>query len=254
MVRVFLISPVVLIVLAAAGARSAHAGACLSPEENDDAMTLVEKFAKDKKAEPGYEWMCVELDAVRLRPRIERACGAILARDGEKSPCLQIATAAGIPKLGTYDLWDLLVKQSDDPLLGVGTIGTTKSTFLARMGDPRAVAMIVEAWKAAIPRAEEREKRRGDMRGWSVWRQSSAQALGMIGGQDEIAFLEEQAKATKDIFVAQACRDGIAAIKKRLAAQAKAAAQAKPAAAPDKPAAPADKPAAPAAPAPPAKP
>jgi len=117
------------------------------------------------------------------------------------------------------------------------------------MGDPRGVALVVDAWKAAIPRAEEREKRRDSMQGWSVWRQSAAEALGMIGGKDEIPFLEEQAKATKDIFVAKACRDAIAAIQKRLAA--------KPAPAPAKPAAPPAAPAVtpkPAAPAPATKP
>lgn len=56
-------------------------------------------------------------------------------------------------------------------------------------------------WKAAIPRSEEHEKRRSRMAGWSVWRQHAAEALGVLGGRDEIAFLDEQAKATKDRFV-----------------------------------------------------
>ena len=77
--------------------------------------------------------------------------------------------------------------------------------------------VLQERGNTAIPRAEKNEKRRSAMMNWSVWRPYAAESLGAVGGKDESAFLEEQAKATKDSYVAKACRTAIAAIEKRLA-------------------------------------
>jgi hypothetical protein len=84
------------------------------------------------------------------------------------------------------------------------------------MKDARAVAIVVDMWKTAIPRAAEREKKHREMASWSGWRQRAAAVLGDLGGAVEQAFLEDQAKATKDTHVATACRDAAAAIAKRL--------------------------------------
>lgn len=218
MVRALVI--VILTVLSFAG--TAHAGVCLSEDEANDGMAAIEAFAKDRSKaqaiDDSYGWLCVELDAIRLRPRIERACRKILDRDGLKSRCAHLAGAAGIAKLGAHDLYAFAIAQPDDPITYADSgLGVTRTTMLGRMGDPRAVPVIVERWKAAIPRAAKLEKRRHAMMSWSLWRQHAAATLGALGGKDEIAFLGEQAKATKDRFVAKACRDAIAAIEKRLA-------------------------------------
>jgi hypothetical protein len=251
MVRALLLSA--SFVLAFATARTAHAGMCFGPEDNDELIKELEGYAKKKtkEFEEGTRaWYCLPADAVRLRARIERACNAIVARDGIESKCTRLSMIAGIPKLGKHDLYELAVKLPEDPIQWESVEDTTRSIILGRMGDPRGLPVVLELWKTSIPRAEQNEKRRIAMRAWSVWRQGAAEALGQLGGKDEIAFLEEQAKATKDSFVAKACRDAIAAIEKRIAAQAtapaKPAAPAAPPAAP--PTAPAAPPTAPAAP------
>jgi len=53
------------------------------------------------------------------------------------------------------------------------------------------------------------------MNSWAAWRLSAAAALGITGGADARAFLDEQAKATIDRGVKRACAAAIAAIDKR---------------------------------------
>lgn len=84
------------------------------------------------------------------------------------------------------------------------------------MYDPRAVPLIAETWKATLPVAEKWRRGSGYLIEWSSWRQLAAATL---GGADEEGFLDEQAKATKDRYVARACRDGAAAIRARLASK-----------------------------------
>lgn len=208
---------VFLIVLSLA--RTAYAGVCL---EVEDAMKKIEAFAKDeskaKAIDEAEGWICLEFGAPYFKPRIERACRTILDRDGIKSPCAYLAAAAGLAKLGDHDLLATVLESPDDPLTyhgNAGAIGATRTLILGRMSDPRAAPAIVQMWKAAIPRAEQQAKRHDVMMSWSVWRQDAARALGAVGGKDEIAFLDEQAKATKDSYVAKACRDATAAIERR---------------------------------------
>jgi HEAT repeat protein len=97
--------------------------------------------------------------------------------------------------------------------------------------------VIIEIWKATLPLADERQKKHRSMSSWSSWRQGAAEALGALGSKDDIAFLEEQAKATRDSYVADACRAAIKAIDKRTkTAQATAGAPSAPTAANAKPA------------------
>jgi hypothetical protein len=211
----------VLIVLTLA--RTVYAGACF---EVEDAMKKIEAFAKNgskanaKAIEETEGWFCLEFNAPAFKPQIERACRTILDRDDIKSPCAYLAAAAGLAKLGDHDLFATVIESPDDPLAyqgNAGAFGATKTQVLGRMGDPRAASVIVQLWKTALPRAEQQAKRRHAMMSWSVWRQDAAASLGAVGGKDEIAFLDEQAKATKDKFVAKACRSAVAVIEKRLA-------------------------------------
>lgn len=211
---------VVMIVLTLA--RTAYAGMC---SEADEVMKRIEAFAKDgskakaKAIDDLSGWMCIEQGAPYYKARIERACRAILDRDGIKSPCAYLAAAAGMAKLGDHDLFTAALESPDDPLAyqSNASFGVSRTQVFGRMGDPRGAAVIVQMWQVAIPRAEQQEKRRHVMMSWSVWRQDAAASLGAVGGKEDIAFLDEQAKATKDRFVAKACRDAIAAIEKRLA-------------------------------------
>jgi len=179
----------------------------------------LEALAKNKAANSEQIWFCLPGSDASLKPRIEKACTTIIKRDGDKSPCVQDAAAAGFGKLADRDLVPLVAALDEDPIEESGRFGYYRATLLARIGDPRGAKLIVDWWKEAQPRADAREKKHREMASWSSWRRFAAEALGGLGGAEDQAFLEDQAKATKDKHVAQACRDGAAAIAKRLAAK-----------------------------------
>jgi hypothetical protein len=200
-------------------ASRAWAGLDCDPET---AVKDVEAAAKDKAkvvdAERNYSFLCAEGLAAKWKPRIGKACEKLLDRDGEKgNPCVVVAASAGLVKLGKHDLFELVGKIPEDPIESDGGVGFRKTDLYAAMNDPRGAAAIMEMWKAAIPRAEAREKKhRQSMADWSSWRQSAAINLGKLGGADAKTFLEDQAKATVDTHVRDACNDAAAAIAKRI--------------------------------------
>ena len=208
----------ILVSAIALGARPARAGLDC---DNDTNMRLVEAFAKDRSKPPrddSYAWFCLEGGTEKLRARIEKACLEIVDRDGENSPCMRVAAGAGIGKLGGHDVFAFVASMPEDPLNSEAG-SWPKLSFLSRLGDPRGAAVIVDMWKAALVRADKLEKanRHYFATEWSSWRQFAASVLGGLGGADDQAFLLAQASATKDRYVAQACRDAAAAIGKRLA-------------------------------------
>ncbi len=220
-------------------ARVASAGACLDLAEDLDSLKQLEAFAKrpgkQKPPQDAQPWLCVETamgsDAIidgstgnfdekatrALQQRAIAACTKVLDRDGDNRECVIILAAGGLAKVGDHDILALVGKLAEDPIESAGGVGWTRTALYGRMNDPRAAKVIVDMWRAAIPRAAQREQRHRTMADWSGWRQTAAGVLGKLGGADEQAFLEEQAKATKDAYVARACRDAAAAIAKRSA-------------------------------------
>jgi HEAT repeat protein len=185
--------------------------------DDEPAIKSLEAFAKDKSQREQVSWLCVELGAEHLKPRIEKACKKILDRDGEKNnECVVAAAAAGFGKLGDHDIFALVGKLPEDPIEFAGGIGFSKAELYERIGDPRGAQILTEAWKQAMPRADVREKRHRSMVDWSSWRQHTAKALGGLGDADTRDFLEAQAKATKDTHVRDACITAAQAIVKRL--------------------------------------
>lgn len=216
--EMFRVLPIVVILALAA---PAYAGL-----DCDDQVAIkdLEAFAKDRsKAAPlqqNYSWLCVEIGAERLKSRIEKACKTILDRDGENgNECVVVAAAAGFGKLGDHDIFALVGKLREDPIESDGAVGFSKASLYQRIGDPRGAALLTETWRQAIPRADAREKRHGRMADWSSWRQNTATALGALGDADTRSFLEDQAKATKDTYVRDACTAAAGAISKRLASK-----------------------------------
>jgi hypothetical protein len=196
---------------------TAHAG--LDCPEKDEGVKQIEKFARAKFTSDDLSsaWLCVEL-AGKYKERIEKACEKIIDRDGAASPCWRLSAAVGVAKAGKHDILAWTLAQKEDPF-DYGGAFLYKFDLLARIGDPSGAAWIVQTWKDTIPRADEKQKQKKAyaMQAWSGWRQRAAAALGTFGGKDDATFLEEQAKATKDSYVAKACRDAAAAITKRLA-------------------------------------
>ncbi|MCE9576083.1 MAG: hypothetical protein K8W52_23225 [Deltaproteobacteria bacterium] len=76
--------------------------------------------------------------------------------------------------------------------------------------------MFVAAWKAGL--ADRRAGRARYADDLARWRHAAARTLGRLGGADERAFLDEQAKSARDRGVRRACAVASVAIGKRLAA------------------------------------
>jgi len=213
----------IVVLAGVTAARPAAAGMlCTSDDGTKHFVALIEAAAKDKAAldaaRAELAFTCVEFDAKPFAKRLAAACQTILDRDGDTAECMRDAAAAGSATLGQHDVFGWIrdhVSENpidEDPLFGLG-----KLELLAAADPARALPVVLDTWRAAIPRAAAREQHHGEMASWSAWRQRAAKVLGDIGGKDEIGFLTEQAKATRDAYVAQACRDAIAAIGKRVA-------------------------------------
>ena len=195
---------------------TAHAG--LDCEESAT-IKSIEAFAKRKQATPGeYDFLCLQMmTSAKIKPRVEKACTTILDRDGiENNPCVIAVAAQGITTLGLHDIFAAVLLLREDPVESAGGVGWTKTALLGKMNDARGIAVIRDMWTAAQSRADARENKKRSMTDWSSWRQSAAHALGLLGGTDEITFLETQRAATKDKGVARACKAAIAVIKARI--------------------------------------
>ena len=210
-------------------ATEARAGACLGEDEIVDDIVRLEAYAKDPKATiTGY--YCVRVafgdqddivppsDRKKLQGRIEKACTAILTRDHADAECIELAVRLGKKSLAGVDLFDVVSKYKADiwdwdrwsPMLWM----------LGELGDPRGAQLIRDEWTAAIEVAAKYEKahRHELMMAWAGWRKDAAEMLGKLGAAADKTFLEEQAAATKDPYVKQACLDGAKAIERRLSA------------------------------------
>jgi hypothetical protein len=190
--------------------------------DDDASIKDLEAFAKTKtdaviNGPNNYSWLCVSGGSPKLKPRIAKACEKILDRDGEKhNNCIIVAASAGIVTLGKHDIFALVGTLDEDPIEFAGGVGWTKTALYGQLADPRGAAIVTQMWKDAIPRADKREKRHGNMTDWSSWRQSAARTLATIGDADTKTFLEQQADATVDKAVRRECLDAAAKIGKRV--------------------------------------
>jgi hypothetical protein len=202
-------------------APTAHAGMCIGEDETAKGVASLEAMAKNPKANDDRG--CFEDSAgkyPKYAPRVLAGCEKILARTPNDVSCIDVVIRLGKHVLAGVDLFDAIASWKIDIWEWQHEDRTT--VLLGRLGDPRGLARIVETWKAAIPEAKTRERKKwaSSLSAWSGWRQDAARALGEHGGADDKAFLEDQAAATKDKYVKQACVDAIAAIDKRLTAAA----------------------------------
>jgi len=208
-------------------AAPAAAGICEGEQTGDIGMTWVERFAVDKNAPIGPEtegapWLCARAFAVREAKRVEVACEKILDRDGDQSECVDLAAAAGFTRIGKHDIFAVIAARPLHPYDTASGFDDTLG-YLAAMHDPRAVPIVVKVWRDTLPIVDKWTRSRNYFIEWSSWRQAVAALLGELGGADERSFLLEQAAATVDTHVADACRAGAAAIAKRLDARGRAA-------------------------------
>jgi hypothetical protein len=72
--------------------------------------------------------------------------------DGDTSPCVDVAAAAGFAKLGTHDLFATISKRKLRPY-DTDAGRDDNLDLLGAMDDPRAVPIVVAAWTDAMPHA-----------------------------------------------------------------------------------------------------
>jgi hypothetical protein len=226
----------IVCVVLATSATAAEAGACLGEDEALDGVKMLEKRAKDPKADAdSYPAFCVRQvpeSYPKLGKRVAAACEKILTREPKHELCIDLSVQLGHKQWGGVDLFEAVSSRKIDPWSWQHVDMTV--FLLGKLGDPRAAPLLVAAWKGNLEEAAKREKKkwRSSMMAWGGWRQDAARALGAVGGAEDKPFLEEQSKATKDKFVRQACTDAMAAIDKRLATKPAAPAPVAPAPAP----------------------
>jgi hypothetical protein len=215
MQRLIFVVPIVLVCLVTV--RPAHAGMVCDQAASVKALEAVAKDPKATSEEP-YAY-CLP-DIVEHEPRyvarVLAACDKILARNAKDALCVELAVRLGKKEHGGVDLYAAVASWKMD--VWNWDRGDLTVILLGKLGDSRAAPLIVDFWKAHMEEAQRREKKKlpSSMMAWTGWRKDAAQALGAVGGADEKAFLDEQAKATKDKYLRQACLDAIAAIDKRL--------------------------------------
>jgi hypothetical protein len=195
----------------------AHAGACVGDEGEDEErqVSALEAFAKNPKQKQrtlDEDVWCIMPAPAPFKRRIEKACTTILDRDPTFENCIHAVAGNGIATLGSHDIVALVVARNESPFDLRGD-GITLPQLLAKLGDPRGAAIIVDTWKATIPLAE--GKKKGAIGEWRRWRLYAIAALGTLGGATERAFLDEQLAVTKEKSWRKAYSKAIAAIDAR---------------------------------------
>jgi hypothetical protein len=206
------ISIAALVVVAALGSLARAGGVDCDDEVMPTALKELEASLRDRSNDAALAYQCLPWATPKFKARIGNVCEKILDRDGDKSECVGIAAQNGFTVLGKHDIFALVAKSEEDPLEMVDPF---KVWQLEKMSDARGAQVLVDMWNAAQPRADAREKRHGTMTNWSAWRQAAAHALGALGSLRDADVLEQKAAATRDAFVAKACRDAATAIRAR---------------------------------------
>jgi hypothetical protein len=160
--------------------------------------------------------MASPLDTSRFDKRVAAACKKILARSDADETCL--IALVDRQKRTDFDgpLFDRVAKLSREPW--PANSHPTAFRLFRVLADERAVALVVQSWRDAIPIADAKEKQHAHeaMLYWAAWRQEAAVTIGALStSPDDAEFLRAQARATRDSYVRAACLDAAGAIDKR---------------------------------------
>ena len=195
------------------GPRAARAGYC-GEEYALETVQDVERYAKRGGKVPETDELCIEEAWVvpRLKARLLKACEAILAREPGFGACLEWAATAGIKSHGGVDVFAALAAaRSLDPF-GDGRLAVA---LYVSLGDARAAAPVLAAWKAA--RADARWSKKKFAHVLAVYQNAAVALFHAVGGADERAFLVEQVALTKGPGLKKRMKQAIAAIDRRAA-------------------------------------
>lgn len=188
----------------------AFAGDC--DGEGTAEVVAFERYAKKPgPPKPALDELCVDDEIAKSPLLIKRflsACDRILARE-PMPECIWWGTSFGAKALGGKDLFEEL--RATFPLR---PFDFERAERYATLGDPRAVALVVSAWKAAL--VDKRLSRHTHE--WARWRRAALALLEQHGGPSESAFLAAQLPATSGKSLLQALQAAITAIDRRAAA------------------------------------
>jgi hypothetical protein len=186
------------------------------PDNHKESIKSIEAYAKDAKHAPEPDFLCADSVAKEFPDRVAKACQKILDRkDSMTDECVDLSAFAGLSKVGDHDILSIVSARKENPFDFPGGFWWERLTFLGAMNDARAVPLIIDAWKAASPKAA-KKKSDNAVTSWVMWRRDACTALATIGGADEIAFLQQEVATAKQKLVKNTCNDAIASIKKRL--------------------------------------
>jgi hypothetical protein len=210
---------VALAIFAASGALRpsvAFAGWC----DEETAATFVkdtEAFAAGElPAMPDAWGLCfdqvIEGDA-KLRARFVKAGETIAQSDPDNRMCIQWSVELGAKKLGALDLVDATMKLFElRPFEDMGSLGIH---MLVKLDDARALPVVKEKWLAGDNDKRAKSDKNEMVYRWSIWRHAAVKLFASRGTADDIVFLRDEMKRTKDASVRRAIAKAIKAIERR---------------------------------------
>jgi hypothetical protein len=194
----------------------AYAGWC----DEETAATFVsdtEAFAAGKLKDLPDAWgLCfdqvIEGDQ-KLAARFINACETIVQDDPDNLMCIRWSVELGAKKLGQLDLLDATTTLFElRPFEELGSLGVH---MLVKLDDARALPSVKENWIAGDKDKRARSEKNEMVYRWSIWRHAAVKLFASRGAPDDIAFLRDEMKRTKDASVRRAITRAIKAIEKR---------------------------------------
>lgn len=205
-----------LVLLALLVPSVAYAGWC----DEETAAKFVgdtEAFAAGKLKEMPDAWgLCFDqvIDGdPKLGARFVKACETIVQNDPDNRMCIQWSVELGAKKLGARDLVDATTTLFElRPFEDMGSLGIH---MLVKLDDPRALPIVKEKWFAGDKDKRARSDKHEMVYRWSIWRHAAIKLFASRGMADDVAFLRDEMRRTKDASVRRAIARAIKAIEKR---------------------------------------
>jgi hypothetical protein len=191
---------------------SAHAGICLSDEENNEYVEQLEKFARGKAPAPDTTWALCSAGSAKLRARVVTACKGVIKgfeprrkleglseqetqRFRNQAQCVlalahaKVAEASGVDVVAALlasSKWELFQEQGD------------KLEALVHSGDPRALPFFREKLRQHLDTVAGKPLKGWKANAWFYWQRSGLYALRELGDASDLPLVEELGKAGKD--------------------------------------------------------
>jgi hypothetical protein len=149
----------------------------------------------------------------KLAARFINACEMIVQSDPDNRMCIQWSVELGAKKLGQLDLVEATTTLFElQPFEDMGSLGIH---MLVKLDDARALPIVKEKWLAGDKDKRARSDKHEMVYRWSIWRHAAIKLFASRGTADDVEFLRDEMKRTKDASVRRAITRAIKAIEKR---------------------------------------